>query len=394
MLSRRIPELDGIRGLAILLVVIWHYLSVPLAQSSYPGLHFLGHATILTWSGVDLFFVLSGFLIGGILIDARDSATYFSTFYIRRAFRILPLYIVACCAYFPLSAWVSHAFHGGQLGAMPWISYATFTQNFWLRNDRWHVFLAQTWSLAIEEQFYLTLPLLIWFVPAKQLWKVALVGVFAVLAFRSFVYLHFYPQGQTAAYVLLPCRADGLLLGVLAAIAVRNQAALDFIRAQRHWLYSVAGLLFLALMVCTIKGWGVMGRVMSTIGYTGLAVFYLALLLFTITSNGILKRVFSWACLRWLGTIAYGLYLIHVPALDFVFHLFGRRVPTIARALDLVPLTIALGASLLLAYLSWTLFESRLVKIGHRFTYEAPPAFRRSPLPSAPGSPSTSPVPY
>jgi peptidoglycan/LPS O-acetylase OafA/YrhL len=92
-------------------------------------------------------------------------------------------------------------------------------------------------------------------------------------------------------------------------------------------------------------------------------------LLLTITSNGALKRVFSRDLLRWLGTIAYGLYLIHVPALDFSFHFFEHREPTLARPFDLVPISIAVGLSLTLSHLSWTHFESRLVSFGHRFVY-------------------------
>jgi peptidoglycan/LPS O-acetylase OafA/YrhL len=368
----RVPELDGIRGLAILLVVVWHYFTGPLSHSSSHLLQFFSRATIQTWSGVDLFFVLSGFLIGGILIDAKGSENYFRTFYIRRAFRILPLYALACCAYFPLSLWVSCAFPGAQLSAMPWYIYASFTQNFWLSNARWHVFLAQTWSLAVEEQFYLTLPALIWLVPARHLWKVLVGGLAAVLIFRSIAYLRFYPEWKTAAFVLLPCRADDLLMGVLAAIALRNPLAFDFILERRRWLYAAGASLAAGLAFCTWRGWGAMSTAMSTIGYTALGGLYLALLLLTITSSGALKRVFSWDLLRWLGTIAYGLYLIHVPALDFSFHFFEHREPTLTRSFDLVPISIALGLSLTLSHLSWSLFESRLVRFGHQFVYCEP----------------------
>jgi peptidoglycan/LPS O-acetylase OafA/YrhL len=87
----RIPELDGLRGFAILQVISVHYFYNPDANLP-AGLHFLQRLFALGWTGVDLFFVLSGFLIGGILLDARDSPNYFKTFYIRRFFRIAPLY--------------------------------------------------------------------------------------------------------------------------------------------------------------------------------------------------------------------------------------------------------------------------------------------------------------
>ena len=109
--------------------------------------------------------------------------------------------------------------------------------------------------------------------------------------------------------------------------------------------------------------------IFCNIGYTVLGGFYLALLLLTITSNGGLKRLFSRDLLRWLGTIAYGLYLIHVPALDFSFHFFEHREPVLARPFDLVPIATALLLSLALAQLSWRFFESRLVRYGHHFNY-------------------------
>ena len=368
--GERILVLDGIRGLAIVMVLVWHYFSEPLSKSASPFLRSLSHVTLQSWSGVDLFFVLSGFLIGGILIDAKGSEHYFRTFYIRRAFRILPIYVVACLAYFPLSRWALSGFHGVMKPAMPWYVYATFTQNFWLASGRWHVWLSPTWSLAIEEQFYLTLPLLILLVPAKRLWEVATAGVIAVLAFRSIAYLQFQPAWSNVAfYVLSPFRADGLLLGVLAAILVRNPARLTFIRERRLALMLAGAALGMILLWFTWKGWGVLSAAMSTAGYSVLAGFYLVLLLLTITSTGRLKQIFSWGVLRWLGTIAYGLYLIHVPALDLAFRLFEDRAPSLTEPFDLVPFAIALAGSLLLAHLSWTLFESRLVKYGHRFVY-------------------------
>ena len=154
---RRIPELDGLRGVAILLVLFCHYVS---SVVNLP-IHTFGSRLVillnLTWSGVDLFFVLSGFLIGGILLEVRDSPRYFRTFYGRRVFRIVPIYALMLMFY-----WVSKAVaRSGPAIAwlfdkpLPWIAYATFTQNIGMA---WvHFFgampLAITWSLAVEEQF-------------------------------------------------------------------------------------------------------------------------------------------------------------------------------------------------------------------------------------------------
>lgn len=368
--GERILVLDGIRGSAIAMVLVWHYFTVPLSESSCPVLRFLSNVTLQSWSGVDLFFVLSGFLIGGILIDAKGSEHYFRTFYIRRALRILPIYVVACLAYFPASRWAVSGFLGTMKPAMPWYIYATFTQNFWLASGRWHVWLSPTWSLAIEEQFYLTFPLLVLLVPAKRLWEVAAAAVIAVLTFRTIAYFHFYPAWSNVAfYVLSPFRADGLLLGVLAAILVRHPERLAFVRERRRALMLTGVALGVIPAFFTWKRWGVLSTAMSTVGYSVLAAFYLILLLLTITSSGWLKKIFTWRPLCWLGTLAYGLYLIHVPALDLSFRLIEHRGPRLAHAVDVFPLMLALGGSLLLAHLSWTFFESPLVRYGHRFVY-------------------------
>ena len=159
--SHRVPELDGIRGTAILVVVIFHWIALP---GVYILPERLERLLSFGWSGVDLFFVLSGFLIGGILFDARDATNYFKVFYMRRFYRILPLYGAICLStvaifYVHLS---THAWLFDR-AKIPWYAYLTFGQNFWIVTFRtlgnWP--LAVTWSLAVEEQFYLTLPFVI-----------------------------------------------------------------------------------------------------------------------------------------------------------------------------------------------------------------------------------------
>ena len=168
--SVRIPALDGLRGIAILVVLLRHAIfgvtSVQGIEAHSRFATFVIACGQLSWSGVDLFFVLSGFLIGGILLDARSSPRYFQTFYIRRAYRILPLYFLviglSLLPHLLAQFSVARATHTTPL-PLPWLSYATFTQNFWMAYLG--VFgpsgMGITWSLAIEEQFYLSIPLLI-----------------------------------------------------------------------------------------------------------------------------------------------------------------------------------------------------------------------------------------
>src|SRR5580658_7786517 len=172
--TRRIPQLDGLRGVAIAMVLAYHYADSVIND----GPRFMKpllRATCLGWSGVDLFFVLSGFLIGGILLDARESSNYFRVFYRRRAFRILPLYFAFLALVFLPVHFQSD---------IPWRACIFFYQNFWmaLHNRLGEYTLNPTWSLAVEEQFYLTLPVLIYFVrPRRLIWIVCGGIIFAPL---------------------------------------------------------------------------------------------------------------------------------------------------------------------------------------------------------------------
>src|ERR1044072_3335666 len=220
---KRIPQLDALRGIAILLVIAWHYLANAEGVSPGSTLAYAQAVFRLTWSGLDLFFVLSGFLIGGILLDNRTATNYFRVFYVRRFYRILPLYAVVLAAFYllPLGPWLKDR-------AAPWWGYATLTQNFWMaQTGRFSPnFLNVTWSLAIEEQFYLTLPLIIRLTPPRRLPQIALACAVTAPLLRTALYL-WHPYGAVAAYVLMPCRMDALMLGVFGAWFVRNREGGD-----------------------------------------------------------------------------------------------------------------------------------------------------------------------
>ena len=173
----RVPELDGLRGLAILMVVVFHYISQEGAAPTGGVTHYLQRLGILGWSGVDLFFVLSGFLIGGILMDARASAFYYRTFCARRFFRIIPIYYLWVTAYIALigiaGARIQALSNSGVAppSGLPVYSYYLFLQNFQASGFAGLVgaWLGHLWSLAVEEQFYLIAPLVVRFVSSRRL---------------------------------------------------------------------------------------------------------------------------------------------------------------------------------------------------------------------------------
>jgi peptidoglycan/LPS O-acetylase OafA/YrhL len=370
--SIRIPALDGLRGIAILLVLLWHSV-FQVNFTQHPLLHRLVGIGRLSWSGVDLFFVLSGFLIGGILLDRRDSATYFKTFYMRRAYRILPLYflIVTLCW---LTFQAGH--HGwtpyGKLelfkGRVPWWTFFTLTQNMWMAGMGGfsRASLSVTWSLAIEEQFYLTLPFIVRRIAANSLIYLSVGVVFAAAILRAILLAHF-PNGGFASYVLMPCRADALALGVLCAILVRKPRSWNWLLTHPMWITSGACILGACVAWITYMAFPIFTDALYGLEYTVLALFYACVLLIAVTGSATGKRGFvnSILCnnaLMKLGVIAYGTYLLHYICINSVLFLLLRHT-------NLPPTSIYLGAPLLgigvavcLAGISWRLFEKPLLR--------------------------------
>jgi len=374
-LSGRIPELDGLRGAAISMILVHHYFLIPLQPSPATPLAYLQALGRLSWSGVDLFFVLSGFLIGGILLDARNSANYFRVFYTRRFFRIVPVYAVSLAVAFFLSSLASFSFAGRfawmSKDQLPWLPQLFFLQNFWMaQSTNWGAFtLAVTWSLAIEEQFYLTLPALVRLLNPRRILMALTVGILAAPALRIILYIS-WPERWLSWHVLMPCRADALLLGVLGAVAMRDPACRDWLSRNHRFSSAFLFILLLGIAVLTWRASDYRHLPMLSAGYTWMALFYLSSLLYALTYHeSWIARCMRWRCLGWLGTIAYGVYLFHEIILGTFFSLLWSRPPQLTSSPEVCVTLLALGATLLLCRLSWVYFEKPFVQMGHRSHY-------------------------
>ena len=224
--TSRVPQLDGLRGLAILLVLIWHYVACQMDPKwGSLGVETFGfrvadtlHALIsMTWSGVDFFFVLSGFLLGGILMDHKTSPCFFRTFYVRRVCRLFPLYYLLLLLFgLTTLAPLSQACPGLNWlfdHPLPMWSYATFTQNFQMAFKELigAKQLGVTWSLAVEEQFYLILPLIVYFTTRRSLPFVLVTLILAAPLLRVALMLNRPDIAVISNYVLMACRANSLL---------------------------------------------------------------------------------------------------------------------------------------------------------------------------------------
>ena len=372
--SARIPELDGLRGLAILFVILCHYVGNP----NHAPLGFWPHrflsAFTVGWSGVDLFFVLSGFLIGGILLDARKSPHYFRAFYMRRVFRILPIYylwtllfaatVIGALVFFPGRLGVTTS----ELLRVP--VQLLFLQNFWpgMLRFAW-MWFAVTWSLAVEEQFYLIAPPLIRYLSRPVMIRLLASVLFIAPVLRFFVF-RYVPNGSVAAVFLMPCRADALSCGILLALAFRDARFLEFFRHHSTYLHRILFVLFLG--IGGLLWWLVhpMNTVTVTIGFTWLAFFYSALLLTVVSQPaGWLAVVTRWRFLSWLGGVSYCVYLLH-DAFNFFAHMiFFHSEPRLYTLSHLAVSALALLATFGVASLSWRFLEKPLIRRGHGYSY-------------------------
>jgi peptidoglycan/LPS O-acetylase OafA/YrhL len=353
---------------AIGLVLLWHGFLV-INVPNHPFLERVIALGRLTWSGVDLFFVLSGFLIGGILLDAVDSKRYFSAFYIRRAHRILPLYAIVV-GVLMLARWSPHSWTSWVTNPVPWWYYGCFLQNFWMakNNTFGSNVLAVTWSLAVEEQFYLTLPVTIRFISRARLWWVV-GGMIAGAPLLRMLVNPSFQQGLCASYVLLPCRADALGFGVAAALITRTEKVWGPGLRWKSYLPVAFGVVFLAVAALLLSGFNAFTNKIYGLEYSLLALLYFFLLL-SVLSNRRFEAIFSLRVLRFLGIIAYGLYLLHVAFLLGIRTLALRVHPGQSGWVSLAASVIGIALAIVTAAVSWEYLEKPLIRRGHRYEYD------------------------
>lgn len=363
----RDAALDGLRGVAISLVLWRHLLAAYLPAGHDSWLGWLKAATNLSWCGVDLFFVLSGYFIGGILMDQRDAPRLARTFYLRRAVRILPLYYVTLGATFLVIALRA-------LGAYhefaPWV-YATFLTNFALAGTQtWDWLpLSVLWSLAVEEQFYLLAPWIVRAISASNLpWMLFALAVGAE-AGRMIILLAF-PDGHFAAHVLTPFRMDGLALGALVAWSVRQPTAKPFYaRLARNWERVLAtGAIALATLSLLRPADG--SPMLCLAGYGTLAVvFSMTLAVVVGVRPSALNAPLCARPLVHLGRHSYFVYLWHSLIGGGVIAMLGGPHFSLNSLPALGAVVLAVAATWGAAVLSWRFFEGPLVELGHRQAY-------------------------
>ena len=357
-LPAHVVGLDGIRGVAVLLVFISHFhwiLSPDPFLTKVTPWHFINRTFEAGFMGVDIFFVLSGFLITSLLMKDRSTnqKNLFRRFYRRRALRLLPALYALLLADFFVSRWEN--FPGDIQWRTTW--HAILFLNNWnivnnfgeAQNDLGHL-----WSLGIEEQFYLIWPLTIWLlaklkIPSKMMIPLILFASLVVMVHRTSL----WNDGTSwiILYIRTDTRLDSLLIGAMFAYAYRHY------QVPSKILNSVATLSFLGLVY--IKYVPDKSPFIFEMGWTIIALLAGFIILSVVEGVFFVQKVFTWRPLTIIGKVSYGLYLWHMP----IFLLFGRHVTSGSR-----PLRLLIGIILASAVtsLSWYFVEKPFLNIKNQ----------------------------
>jgi peptidoglycan/LPS O-acetylase OafA/YrhL len=324
---KRILRLDGVRALAFLTIFVHH-----------------GFDIAHLWAGVDIFFVLSGFLITSILMDGRGKEGSWSRFYERRALRILPPYLV-----FLLLATFFFHIHWGRNA----LWYGLFAMNFAEAFNHGVPGLGILWSLAVEEQFYLFWPIVALCFPPRIVLRFAIGLVILAPILRGLATPFLSDHGPI--YYLMPFRMDLLASGAILAVLWREPGAL---LQWRRWGLSLmaGGLLLLAVFDRVLHGFHAEANtvIFNVLGYSLICCVATGLIAFTLgAERGWWMRLMTWKPIRGLGLISYTGYLIHTGALALIVP-FSSRLANHALAFAFV---VAYGS------LSWLFLEKPILQL-------------------------------
>jgi peptidoglycan/LPS O-acetylase OafA/YrhL len=393
-----LPALDGLRGVAILLVLAVHLITMGGGTPRTSIDRCLPQIASVGWSGVNLFFVLSGFLITGIVYDAKGRADGLKNFYARRVLRIFPLYYAVLTIYF---LFYPRLFPAGAENVRGNWHYQAW---LWLYGVNWGLYfsphgfpnLGHFWSLAIEEHFYLVWPFIIRSCSRQVSMKICAALIIVAALFR----FGWIASGQPAGFVwvLDPSHFDGLALGSLIALAARGPGGLSALRRPALWAALICSNMVIFLFGYMREALHVHWR-FQLYGWTPLVLCFGSALVLVILAprQSFIGKVFHSRVLRFFGTYSYGIYVYHCLLSDqfhvwFPTEVFQRALGSYIPAVLLYALLATL-VSVAVSWVSYHGFEKPILKLKDYFpvqpeTVGVPhwkPAVRRSRETSASG---------
>ena len=376
-----VPALDGVRGLAILMVMVLH-LMIFNNNTGNRWIHALSRFRGLGGTGVDLFFVLSGFLITGILYDTLHSEHYFRNFYMRRFLRIFPLYYGFLFLLLALTPWLHVTWGGRQYVLLAYLQNTAIWFPIPGFNTINLVDLNHFWSLAVEEQFYLFWPFLVYLVKDRR--KLIHTSVFLSLCAFILRVILYLQNAQTLpsgiVHCLTPCRMDTLMIGGILALYLRgSNPCIKYWHAGGVFYASVLAIAVMFIAHLQIVD---MNNVpfMATFGYTIMAVGYAAIIFMAIQPYTLWNRFFSLAWLRSLGKYSYGIYVLHILVGSLVRSTLHKLLGTSLHiwltprlhsrpVAILVEFAVSVSVVYMAAWLSYNLYEVHFLQLKKYFKY-------------------------
>ncbi len=358
-LGKHIPQLDGVRGLAILIVTLYRF-SKELPTDTWMG-KLLHTGFALGDRGVDLFFVLSGFLITGILVDAKGHKHYFGHFLARRSLRIFPLYFFALFLFVIAIRWFPpYRDLYAQAAENQFFLWTYLTNVKMSIQGAWCFgYLDHFWSLAVEEHFYLVWPVVLFFCSPRLALRLAC--VLAVLSSTSRIAFAMLTENGVAPDVLTLFRCDALLIGSTLALQIRTPAGLA---PLRKWTWAVLPTCLLIGLACAVTE-----RRVFTISHTLWPLIWACVLIWLLTAaeRNWIARLFNLTPLRKLGKYSYAMYVFQSPLIPLTAPVLSVSILTALTSNALVAnlayvagmFALTLGAALL----SWYLLESHCLKL-------------------------------
>jgi peptidoglycan/LPS O-acetylase OafA/YrhL len=371
-LRQRMPALDGLRAFAIL-SVLWHN----SAAGQYHGNAIANLIDLFAnsgWLGVQLFFVLSGFLITGILLDSSNSPKRFSNFYGRRILRIFPPYyalLIAICWLLPFLFPTTPALHKN-LNNSIW---------YWLFLNNWtsHFIagipaLPHLWSLAVEEQFYILWPACVFLLPQRALPWLCAGAVIVALLTRFGLTLYAPALADDAAYQFTTARWDALVLGAALAFFIRNEFVYAKLRGYLLGSFYCSAA-YIVIFTVINRNFAPTGPGITPLNQTIAAIFFTAIIFFAIEVRT--QRIHRWQnlllnpALQSIGKYSYAMYLFHMPLIILLAPLWEHDVGAFSKACPSLAITcfslIILVGAYYLAALSWVALERPCLKLKRFF---------------------------
>ncbi len=370
----RFTALDGMRGFALIIVFLTH-LSSGLGQGGIG--HVIKRVRDMGWVSVDLWFVLSGFLITGILYDTRGDSHFLERFFARRAIRILPVFYLVVALVLILTPIVHYHLRWVQL------TYLVYIGNFFEVGDPsvsvirsavsplFNVSFGHFWSLCVEEQFYLFWPLLVLLVPERirLIQTAAMISLVTLLARTYVVLTHRSAEAQLWTFHTLPFRLDTMLMGGILALLLRGELADQWQRACRWIFLGACAALGVILLLPQLPR----SLLVQSVGLTIVAFACVGLIGCTLRQGSAAFRFFSNRTLRYLGKYSYGFYIFHILYSTFWSALriaTGRKLHSNDLGV-IVVILISFPVTLLVAKLSYDLFEVRFLRLKKYFEYDS-----------------------